>query len=192
MRSIGKVCLIIGFLLVAGSLALLLSVRLTARQAESRNAAAVEIISSLLPPIQPGIKDTYSNMAMPTVEIDGTDYVALVDIPTLGLTLPVANDWHSVKVLSGPRRFDGTVYDGSLIVGGVDQPGQFSGFSLLQLGDTVTVTDMTGLAFHYVIDRIDRSTSASEEILTAGTADLTLFVRNAYNLDYILLRCVAE
>ena len=51
---------------------------------------------------------------------------------------------------------------------------------------------MTGLVFHYVIDRIDRSASASEEILTAGNADLTLFVRNAYGLDYILLRCAAK
>lgn len=192
MGRIGKLCFMVGCLLVAGSLALFLSVHITAARAETRNAATVESICSLLPPLQPGVQDTYSNMAMPVLEIDGSDYVALVDIPALGLLLPVADEWDKGRVVIGPRRFGGTVYDGSLVVGGADQQGQFSGFAYLQPGSSVTVTDMTGLVFHYVIDRIDRSASASEEILTAGNADLTLFVRNAYGLDYILLRCAAK
>lgn len=192
MGRIGKVCFVLGCLLVVGSLALFLFVRVGADRAQSRNAEIVQTIRALLPPAQPGVMDTYSNMAMPALEIAGEDYVALVDIPALGLTLPVADTWHKHKVLSGPRRFEGTVYDGSLIVGGTDQPGQFSGFAYLEPGCSVTVTDMTGAEFAYVIQRIDRSSSVSEAVLTADDAQLTLFVRNAYGLDYILLRCVTS
>lgn len=190
MQRIGKLCFAVGCLLVVASLTVFLTVHISVERAKSRNLDVVQTISTLLPPLQPGVKDTFSNMNMPVLEIGGEDYVALVEIPALGLTLPVANEWDKVKVLTGPRRFDGTVYDGSLIVGGSDQPGQFSGFSYLEPGNAVTVTDMTGSVFYYVIDRIDRSSTASGEALETGEADLTLFVRNAYNLDYIQIRCV--
>ena len=192
MRKIGKLCFMVGCLLVAGSFMLFLSVRLTVARAQTRNAAVVERICNYLPPLQPGVQENYSNMTMPLLEIDGSDYVALLDIPALGLTLPVADKWDKGRIIAGPRRFEGTAYDGSLVVGGADQPGQFSGFASLQPGSSILVTDMTGLTFHYVIDRIDRSSLASKEILTGGNTDLTLFVRNAYGLNYLILRCVAK
>ena len=58
MGRIGKLCFMVGCLLVAGSLALFLSVHITAARAETRNAATVESICSLLPPLQPGVQDT--------------------------------------------------------------------------------------------------------------------------------------
>jgi len=39
---------------------------------------------------------------------------------------------------------------------------------------------------------VERSDSAQAEILLDDTADLTLFVRDAQGLEYILLRCVAK
>ena len=107
-------------------------------------------------------------------------------------TLPVAGSWDAGKVNSYPCRFWGTVYDGSLIVGGADQPGQFAGFDRIFDGSAVTVTDMTGAEFSYVVDRVERSKSAQAEVLMAGEADLTLFARDAYSLEYVILRCVEE
>lgn len=192
MQKIGKICLIAGCLLIAGSLALFLSVRIGTAQAQKQNTQMVQTIHGMLPPMQPGITDQFTNMSMPTLEIDGEDYTGLIEIPALGVTLPLADKWDKRTAMKHPCRFAGTVYDSTLIVGGADRPGQFAGFDMIQPGSTVTVTDMTGWTFDYVIHRIDRSSAVSEEVLKAGNADLTLFVRNAYGLDYILLRCVAS
>lgn len=192
MQKIGKICLIAGCLLIAGSLALFLSVRIGTAQAQKQNTQMVQTIHGMLPPMQPGITDQFSNMSMPVLEIDGEDYAGLIEIPALGLTLPLADKWDKRTAMKHPCRFDGTVYDSTLIVGGADRPGQFAGFDMIQPGSIVTVTDMTGWTFEYVIYRIDRSSTASETVLKAGDADLTLFVRNTYGLDYILLRCVSS
>ena len=190
MHKFGKLFLIVGFVLIFGGLALFLTVRFSTAHAQTVNAAVVETIRGLLPPSQPGVTDQYSDMSMPALEIDGKDYSALLEISALGVTLPVADVWNKWDVESQPCRFDGTVYDSTLVIGGADRAGQFADFDLLDLGDTITVTDMTGAVFTYVIDSIDRSSSVSAEVLTDETAHLTLFVRSAFALDYILLRCV--
>lgn len=192
MHKFGKLCMVVGFLLIFGGLALFLTVRLGTSHAQKTNAAVVETIQGLLPPSQPGVTDQYSDMSMPALEIAGKDYAALLEIPALGVTLPVAHAWNKWDVENQPCRFDGTVYDSTLVIGGADRAGQFAGFDLLELGDTITVTDMTGAAFVYVIDGIDRTSSVSAEVLMDETADLTLFVRSAYALDYILLRCIVR
>lgn len=136
--------------------------------------------------------DSYSVMEMPVLEIEGQDFSGIVDIPAFGLMLPIYNTWDSRKVTSFPCRFYGTVYDGSLIVGGSDQEGQFDCFEKIQNGSTVIITDMTGAEFYYTVVRIDRAKSAEADILINEDADLTLFVRDAYSLDYIIVRCALE
>ena len=190
MRRISKLILFLGGLLVAASLGLLLFTQVQSKQALAENAQLVENLYSILPPPTKGIMESYSDNSMPALEIDGTDYSALVDIPALGITLPVADAWDKHKVALHPCRFYGSAYDGSLIIGGVDQPGQFADFKLLSLDAEVTITDMTGAVFTYAITEIEWRNSADAEVLLDSDAHLTLFVRNAYGTDYILLRCM--
>lgn len=189
MRKISKLLLFLGGLLILSSLGLLLFTQMQANRAQTENAQLVETLHTILPPPTKGVMESYSDNSMPALEIDGTDYSALVDIPALGLTLPVADSWNKHKVTLHPCRFYGSVYDGSLIIGGADQPGQFAGFKQLSLDAEVTITDMTGAVFTYAITEIEWRTSADAEVLFDSDAHLTLFVRNAYGTDYILLRC---
>jgi len=129
---------------------------------------------------------------MPALELHGADFIALLEIPAYGLKLPVCSMWDKEAVMSYPCRFYGSTYDGTLIVGGYDQAGQFDFFDRIQDGAAVTVTDMTGSTFSYAVALVERSDSAQAEILLDDTADLTLFVRDAQGLEYILLRCVAK
>ena len=61
--------------------------------------------------------------------------------------------------------------------------------SVLELGDEILVTDLTGAVYTYCVERIDRSKSAEAEKLYDPEHDLTLFVRDTYGLDYIIVRC---
>lgn len=189
MKRGSKLLIALGLLLILVSLGALLGFRLQAASARKTAAATVSRVKALLPSGSPGILDQYSNMEMPVLQIGGQDIVAIVEIPAFGLSLPVRNSWEGGRVRRMPARFCGTAYDGSLVIGGSDQPGQFDFFGQLQPGAAVKLTDMTGRVFSYTVSRIDRISSATAEKLTAGDWELTLFVRDAYSLDYILLRC---
>jgi len=192
MRRSGKVFFAVGFLLILCSFSLLAFSHFRTQRAQKNVAEIVQTLESILPARTEGVMDSFQDMDMPALELDGEDFVAVVDIPAFGVTLPVCARWDEGKVTSYPCRFWGTVYDGSLIVGGYDQPGQFDFFDRIPDGAVVTVTDMTGGEFTYAVERVERSRSAQAEVLMDDTADLTLFVRDAYLLEYIILRCAAK
>lgn len=192
MRRSGKIVFMLGFVLIVCGLALLLLWQMRTKQASQTNAEIVQTVEGILPDRRKGTMDPELVRDMPALELQGEDYIALLEVPAYGLKLPVCGLWSKGKVLSSPCRFQGSAYNGSLVIGGSDQPGQFDFFAEIQPGAGVTVTDMTGCTFYYEVVRVDRSDSAREEILTDKDSDLTLFVRDAQLLEYIILRCVVK
>ena len=72
------------------------------KKALESNAAVVQTVKAILPEGQVGVMDSFSDMSMPVLEIGGVDYAALVEIPELGVTLPVADRWGHGWVAAGP------------------------------------------------------------------------------------------
>lgn len=92
-------------------------------------------------------------------------------------------------ISSRPGRFWGSIYDGTCILGGSNQEGQFAFCSRLDVGDDIVITDMQGVEFRCCVERIDRSQSADFEQLYHADYPLTLFVREKYESRYIVVRC---
>ena len=184
-----KLLILLGLLLILGSIGAFVTARILANRAGTEARDTVSRLRELLPEKRPGMQDRYTDMQMPVLQLDGRDLVAIVEIPGFGTELPVRNSWNPGTLHNSPCRYWGTCYDGSLIIGGSSQPGQFDCFGQLQPGATVRLTDMTGAVFTYTVTRIDRAASAAPEKLTGGEAQLTLFTRDPYTLDYILVRC---
>lgn len=126
---------------------------------------------------------------MPALSLDGTDYVALLEVPEFGVTLPVAKTWDPRKLFVTPARFSGSVYDGSLVIGGADLPQQFFFCDQIGHGAAVLVTDMTGGQFSYTVTRIDRARKAESSWLAVSDHALTLFCRDLYTMEYVAVRC---
>ena len=145
-------------------------------------------LETVLPDRREGLWEPDRTTEMPALELLGRDYIALLEIPAYGLRLPVRSAWDSREAEARPCRFSGTAYNSSLVIGGYDRAGQFDFFDRIAEGTEIQVTDMTGAVFAYRVSRVDRSDSADAGVL-AGRADLTLFVRDAQLLQYILLRC---
>lgn len=157
------------------------------RHRGARQAADVAArIEAALPPRTVGAQEAYSVMQMPALNVEGEDFVALVEIPAYGVKLPLCNEWKTAKLYRYPCRFDGTVYDGSLIVGGGTE--QLACLRQAQHGDEVRVTDMQGGVFTYAVTRIRRARHADTATLHSD-APLTLFVRDGYNMEYIIVEC---
>ena len=192
MRRNGRFIFAFGCVLIASGLVSLFLLQMYTKKAEEKNIEIVRIIEDILGDHREGTKDLEREAEMPALQIQGNDFIALLEIPAHGLKLPVYKTWHKGKVLSYPCRFYGSAYDGTLIVGGYDRPGQFVFFDRIRDGAVVTVTDMTGNVFSYTVERVQRSDFAQAEILMDEKSDLTLFVRDAQSLEYIFLRCVEK
>ena len=54
------------------------------------------------------------------------------------------------------------------------------------------MTDMTGAQFNYSVASIRRADAAPTEMLLDGSGELTLFVRDSYSLQYIIVRCQSD
>lgn len=187
-----RILQIIGYGLILGSLVAVLAGLVFQHISAEANRRVAAQIEAFLPPRVPGVKEQYSVMEMPVLQLNGSDYVALLEVPAYDVQLPVRNNWKPASLGCGPHRFYGTVYDGSLIIGGSDQKNQFDFISHMQLGDQVMVTDMTGTQFGYRVSEIRRADSVPAELLMDGTGDLTLFVRGSYSMIYIVVRCVSD
>lgn len=192
MRRNGKIFFILGGLLIVAGLAMLFWMNTQTKRAAHINGEIVQTMERILPERSRGTLDFEREAEMPALELRGEDFIALLEIPAYGLKLPVGGVWDKGQVRFWPCRFYGSAYNGTLVVGGYDQPGQFDFFDRIQNGTVITVTDMTGSAFSYVVDRVDRAGNAQAEVLLDDEADLTLFVRDAQLLEYIILRCVAS
>lgn len=176
-----------GVCLILLGVALLLLQQLRMHRGNERSFQVAAKIEALLPERTLGVPG--GDTGMPVLQIDGTDYAALLEIPSFGLTLPVADRWDSGKLHFGPARFYGSAYDGSLIIGGADDPGQFEFCGRIEQGAQVILTDMTGARFTYSVSKVGRAKHADAQWLTEGDWDLTLFVQDVYAMEYIAVRC---
>ena len=191
MRRLGKIITVLGLVLVLGGLATVITTEVLSRNSEKTAQKIVEQLNTLLPEKSEGVMENYSNNLMPVLEIEGKDVCATVNIPDFSVTLPVLNVWDKASVKL-PCRFEGNLYNGSLIIGGSDQKGQFDFFDKIEDGSTVTVTDMSGAVFNFTVDRVERRKSAEKQVLESENADLTLFVRDKLSMEYIIVRCVLQ
>ena len=178
---------VLGGCLIVLSLAFALLLHLHLQSGTAKMAETASLLGELTGEAMAG--STESDAAMPVLELDGTDYVALLELPEYSLTLPVANTWDSRALTRCPARFCGSAYDGTLVIGGFDHPDFFGFCEKIGQGAAVTVTDLTGSTFTYTVTRVDRAKHAHAPWLTEDDSDLTLFCRSLFSLDYIAVRC---
>ena len=189
MKRLPGLCYFAGILLILLSLGLLAGSLLRTQYAQKQNAAVTAQLRARMPDRAVGVAGDYSDREMPILQLDGTDFVCLLEVPGLGVVLPVGNRWESDALQDHPCRFWGSIYDGSCILGGSGRQGQFDFCARLDLGDTILLTDMGGVEFSCSVRKIERSKTADFERLWDADYPLTLFVRQEYSSEYIIVRC---
>lgn len=161
-----------------------------------KNGKNAENLDRYAETITESIPEPYSTVIgersgeMPTVEIDGRDFVALVEFPTVCKTLPVGAAWGRLNEY--PCVYYGSAYEKNFIVGAVNRSGQLDFAEQIEFGDTVCLVDMTGGRYAYTVFDIKHTDSADNDTLFSqnhhGEDDFTLFVKNVYGFDYTIFR----
>lgn len=156
---------------------------------EKRCISVAARLEELLPERTVGTPEDYTGVDMPVLELDGVDYVAILEVPSFGISVPVADKWSSRGLFDTPARFYGSAYEHSLVIGGADVAHQLYFCDKIDNGAELTVVDMTGVSFSYTVTKVERSKSADIDRLSEGEHSLTLFCRDTYSMEYVLVRC---
>ena len=199
--KLGTVLMILGILLVVGSLTLM------AYNAQE-DMEAGESVQVLMPQIVEAINTRQEELqeAPPTVpvpmppteaedremtvlDIDGHGYIGFVGIPKLNLELPVMADWSYPRLKIAPCRFTGSLYSDDLVIMAHNYARHFGGISGLTPGDTVTFTDMEAVTTTYVVVALDVLQPVAVEEMSAGEYDLTLFTCTYGGKSRVTVRC---
>lgn len=129
------------------------------------------------------------DMEMPTVRIDGRDYIGVLRIPSWDLELPVISRWSYPDLKIAPCRYGGSAYTNDLIIAAHNYDSHFGNLKTLTVGDTVLFTDMDGNVFTYTV--VERETLMATAVgeMTGGEWDLTLFTCTVGGTYRVTVRC---
>ena len=188
-----------GLLLIAAALALAAYNVIDAQRAARSAAQALEALSqttavSAAEPEEASADNAPAYLAdpempMPTVSFDGNDYIGRVDVPSLGLSLPVISEWSYPRLKIAPCRYTGSAYLDNLIIAAHNYSSHFGNLNRLNTGDTVTFTDVDGNQFTYAVSLIEDLPGTAIEEMQAGEWDLTLFTCTLGGRSRVTVRC---
>lgn len=128
-------------------------------------------------------------MAMPEETIDGRNYIGVLDIPALELSLPIISEWSYDALQIAPCRYSGSAYLDNLVIAGHNYRSHFASLPQLQPGDSVTFTDMDGNVFSYEVSSLETLSPYAVSDMTSGDWDLTLFTCTVGGQSRLAIRC---
>lgn len=147
----------------------------------------VRTIRTLIPEPQGAVLEERRDNTMAVLSLEGTNFVGILEMPRYGSGLPVCADWGAVSKY--PCRLEGSVYDRTMQIGGTSQKGQYDFYREISVGDAVYFTDMEGNRFSYEVADIRYEQHADQNALQRKDAALTLFIKNLYAFEYIVIFC---
>ena len=129
-------------------------------------------------------------MEMPVEEIDGNGYIGLLEIPALGLSLPVMSQWSYPYLKLAPCRYSGSAYTGNFTIAGHNYSTHFGPIGGLNAGDSITFTDMQGNRFAYEVQVVETLEATAVEDMVSEEWDLTLFTCDLSGESRVTVRCL--
>ncbi len=198
-NTLRKICMVSGLLLIAAALCLFVYNKREAESAAQTAEQALQEISDVPHVLeQPQESEIHSiipdyisdlTMEMPTVEVDGNFYIGILEIHALELSLPVISEWNDTRLKQAPCRYKGSVYLDNLIIAGHNYKKHFGGLKNLQIGDTITFTDMDEHCFSYTVTALEELDGTAIEAMESGDWDLTLFTCTIGGKKRVTVRC---
>ena len=171
-----------GLLLIAAALCLTGYNFWEADRAEEISTEAADVLMDAIEDVIMTTPEGYipdymvaDNLNMPKYPVNGYDYVGMLEIPCLGLKLPIINDWSYGALKCAPCRYTGSVYDSDMVIMAHNYRSHFARLSRVGMGERISFTDMDGNKFVYEAVELETLQATQIEEMTSGDWDMTLF-----------------
>ena len=117
-RSKGAVVLIVlGLLLLFGAAGLVAFNKWQSIMAERASAAILqELEDAMLDVPEPDYVTVEEDLTMPTVLIDGYEYIGRITIPSISIDLPVLAEWDDNRLWINPCRYTGNYKTDDMVI----------------------------------------------------------------------------
>lgn len=123
------------------------------------------------------VTDIAEPTEMPSLQLDGRYYCGYLTIDTLGLELPVLNNWSYSNLNIAPCRYEGSPQTNDFIIAAHNYNSHFGQLKYLCEGDEIIFTDCNGKKFKYSVIYIEYIGGYSIEQMSENNDswDITLF-----------------
>lgn len=162
--------------------------QLTESPAETQETGGAPLFTSPAPQEMPAPQETAKPAA---VEWDGESYIGVLRIPSLGLELPVMEDWSYARLKIAPCRQFGSAAGGDLVIAAHNYKTHFGRLKELQEGDGITFTDLSGTEYAYRVDRVENVQPQDVAAVTESGAALTLYTCTPGGKTRVAVYCSA-
>lgn len=125
----------------------------------------------------------------PTIVVDGIEYLGVLEIPDIGLTLPVISQWSYPHLKLAPCRYSGLPQESGFVLAGHNYRAHFGPIDRLTPGARVQFTDAEDSVYLYQVEKTELLSPTAVEEMTAEEWDLTLFTCDFSGKARIAVRC---
>ena len=198
----GSFLIAVGILLLLAAAGLVIYNVWDARRAEETSN---QIAQGLIEEINEAVKDGLTALPygsadtpMPTTMIDGYEYIGILEMPSLNLSLPVMKEWDYDRLKISPCRFTGSYYTDDLVLCAHKYAKHFSPIKWIEIGADVYFTNVEGLTIHYIVTNRETVEPTDVETMIKNSKnsetstmewDMTLFTCNTGGQTRCAVRC---
>ena len=143
-----------------------------------------------------------SGQKMPTMLIDGNQYIGTLEIPSLGIRLPVLDRWNYELLKISPCLYSGSYYTDDMVICGHNYQRHFSPIKGIAIDADVYFITAQKVIYHYkvcnretvkptAVDQMIRNwNNGDPEFEQLEDWDLTLFTCNTGGQTRCAVRCI--
>lgn len=182
-----RILILAGSILLVSAITILVLFQWNIHASRQQSLDCVQALRALIPSPQSAVLEERRDNAMPVLSLEGTDFMGILEFPLYDSVLPVSADWGNP--LRYPHRLSGSIYDSSLQIGGTSQAGQYDFYRQVSVGDSLFFTDMEGNRYTLEVTNLRYEKHADQAALQRYDAPLTLFIKNIYAFDYLIVFC---
>lgn len=173
-KHAGALLTAFGILLIIASAFLLFADKFQNKQEEKQGKEIIEQLEAVIPPLSRGVpnRNADAGAGMAAVDIGGVGYIGILQIPVLGISLPVGDSGASIA----PNRISGNAKAQTLLINGSGS--EYGKISDINEGDSVVLTDVRGNVWRYQVEAIRIAATDTDPVADEAAA-LTLTLKES-------------
>ena len=123
------------------------------------------------------------------INIDNEEYLGIINIPVLNLSLPVYSDYSLKKLDSAPAVYSGSINTNNLVICAHNYKSHFGYLNELKINDLIVIIDSNNKKHVYEVSEIVITKPLAIEEMINSDYDLTLFTCTTSGASRLTIRC---